>query len=160
MPIDDATQAAVRALWEVGARHGRAPAPVPEADPWEDDAQGAERSPLVVVLAGTPDLQVRLYRDGQDEVHVEDIAVLEVPRRDTAAVVDALLGGGGGGRARRRPRVRGVLGNVVAALVGSPAPSDLEVRVGEGGAARVYRAQVVVRHPMSGWLLGLPVAEG
>jgi hypothetical protein len=91
-------------------------------------------------------------------VHVEDIAVLEVPRRDTAAVVDALLGGGGGGRARRRARVRGVLGNVVAALVGSPAPSDLEVRVGEGDAARVYRAQVVARHPMSGWLLALPAA--
>jgi hypothetical protein len=54
--------------------------------------------------------------------------------------------------------VRGVLGNVVAALVGSPAPSDLEVRVGEGDAARVYRAQVVARHPMSGWLLALPAA--
>lgn len=158
MPIDDATQTAVRALWEAGARHGRAPAPVPEADPWEDDVQGAERSPVVVVLAGTPDVQVRLYRDGEDEVHVEDVATLEVPRRDTAAVVDALLDSGGG-RARRRPRVRGALGNVLAALVGSPAPSDLEVRVGDGDAARVYRAQVVVRHPVSGWLLALPTTD-
>lgn len=158
MPIDDATQSAVRALWEAGARHGRAPAPVPEADPWEDEVQGAERSPVVVVLAGTPDLQVRLHRDGQDEVEVEDVATLEVPRRDTAAVVDALLDRGGR-RARRRPRVRGVLGNVLAALVGSPAPSDLEVRVGEGGTARVYRTQVVARHPMSGWLLALPTTD-
>ena len=158
MPIDDATLAAVRALWEAGSRHGRAPAPVPEADPWEDDVQGAERSPVVVVLAGTPDLQVRLHRDGEDEVVLEDVVALEVPRRDTAAVVDALLDGGGG-RARRRPRVRGVVGNVLAALVGSPAPSDLEVRVGDGEAARVYRAQVVVRHPVSGWLLALPTAD-
>ncbi|TKR23578.1 hypothetical protein FA014_10480 [Cellulomonas hominis] len=156
MPIDDATQAAVRALWEAGSRHGRAPAPVPEADPWEDDVQGAERSPLVVVLAGKPDLQVRLHRDGEDEVVVEDAAHLEVPRRDTAAVVDALLGGG----ARRRPRVRGVVGNLLAALSGSPAPSDLEVRVGEGDAARTYRAAITATQPVSVWLMSRPVADG
>lgn len=154
MPIDDATQAAVRALWEAGARHGRVPAPVPEADPWEDDVQGAERAAVVVVLAGTPDLQVRLHADGVDEVQVEDAAYLEVPRRDTAAVVEALLGGG----ARRRPRVRGVLGNVLATLSGSPAPADLEVRLGDGDAARTYRAPITATQPVSVWLMSRPLA--
>lgn len=155
MPIDDATQAAVRAVWEAGARHGRAPEPVPEADPWEDDVQGADRAALVVVLAGTPDLEVRLHRDGRDEIEVENGAYLEVPRRDTAAVVDALLGGG----ARRRPRVRGFLGNLVATLLDSPAPSELEVRVGEGDAARTYRAPITATLPVSAWLMSRPVAD-
>ncbi|GIG37194.1 hypothetical protein [Cellulomonas pakistanensis] len=155
MPIDDATQAVVRALWEAGARHGRAPAPVPEADPWEDDAQGAGHAALVVVLAGTPDLEVHLHRDGHDEVEVENGAYLDVPRRDTVAVVEALLGGG----ARRRPRVRGFLGNLVAIFLDSPAPSDLEVRVGEGDAARTYRAQITATQPVSAWLMSRPVAD-
>jgi len=155
MPIDDATEATVRALWEAGARHGRPPAPVPEADPWEDDAPGSERAPLVVVLPGTPDVEVRLHRDGADEVQVESAAYLEVPRRDTVAVVDALLAG----RAVRRPRVRGVLGNLLAVFLDSPAPSDLEVRVAGDDAPRTYRAQVTATQPISTWIMSRPVAD-
>lgn len=155
MPIDDETQAVVRALWAVGAAHGRPPAPVPEADPWDDDVPGAEDGAVVVELGGVPDLVVRLHRDRQDAVQVEGVVDLEVPRADVAAVVDALLAG----RARRRPRARGFLANLLALGLGSPAPSDLEVTAGTGVGARTYTAPVSVGLPLSGWVMALPVAE-
>jgi hypothetical protein len=150
MPIDDETQAVVRALWATGAAHGRPPSPVPE-DPWDDDVQGAEGGAVVVELAGVPDVVVRLHRDRLADVQVEGVVELEVPRADVAAVVDALLAG----RARRRPRVRGVLAHLLAVALGNPVASDLEVTAG----ARTYTAPVGAGVPLSGWILSLPVAR-
>jgi hypothetical protein len=155
MPIDDETQAVVRALWAAGAAHGRPPSPVPEADPWDDDVPGAEGGAVVVELGGVPDVVVRLHRDRLAEVQVEGVVELEVPRADVAAVVEALLAG----RARRRPRVRGVLAHLLAVALGSPAASDLEVTVGTGAGARTYTAPVSAGVQLSGWVLSLPVAR-
>lgn len=156
MPIDEETQADVRALWAVGAAHGRPPAPVPEADPWDEDVQGAQQDVVVVELAGVPDLVVRLHRDRRDAVQVEGVVELEMPRSDVVGVVDALLAG----RARRRPRARGFAANLLAVVLGSPVPSDLEVTAGTGPDARTYVAPVGAGVPLSGWIMSLPVAEG
>ncbi len=153
MPIDEATQSAVRALWEVGARHGRPPAPVPEADPWEaDDPVDDGRGRVSVVLDGVPEVVVHLHRDGTDLVVVEGSAELEVPRRDTALVLDGLLAG----RARRRRLATGFWRTGLATVLGSPAPSELVVAVDD----RVYAAPVLFAPPLSAWLLGLPVVDG
>ncbi|WP_282945456.1 hypothetical protein [Cellulomonas endometrii] len=160
MPIDEVTQAAVHALWEAGARHGRPPAPVPEADPWDAadvdgsaDALDSARGRVSVLFDGAPALAVHLHRDGRDTVRVEDVVDLEVPRRDVVAVVDALLAG----RARRRATVRGLWGNLLGVLLSNPAPSDLVVRVGgdDGTAPREYTGPVLLAVPLSGWLMSL-----
>lgn len=155
MPVDDETQAVVRALWAAGAAHGRPPAPVPEADPWGEEVQGAAPGEVVVELAGEPDVVVRLHPDHRDAVHVEGVVELEVPRADVAAVVDALLAG----RARRRPSARGLLANLLAVVLGNSVPSDLEVIAGTGPGARTYVAPVAAGVPLSGWVMALPVAE-
>jgi hypothetical protein len=155
MPIDEETQAVVRALWAAGAAHGRPAAPVPEADPWGEDVQGAAQDVVVVEMVGVPDLVVRLHRDRLDAVQVEDVVELEVPRADVVAVVDALLAG----RARRRPRARGFVAHLLAVAFRNPVPSDLEVTAGTGLDARTYVAPAGLGVPLSGWLMSLPVAE-
>jgi hypothetical protein len=102
----------VRELWETGARHGRPPDPTPEADPWEDDDPYPTGGVVAVVLfAGRPSIAVRLADDGRDVVTVEDVLNFDVPRRDTVAVVDEVLGGrvrlegAGPGRMTGRPRL-------------------------------------------------------
>lgn len=151
MPIDDQTQATVRELWAVGDAHQRPPAPVPESDPWSDPDQGADPGVTVVSFPGTPEIEVRLYADGRDTVLVETIADFEVPRTDVTALVGQVLAG----RVVRRPRVRGVLGNLAATLMGSPAPADAEIRVGD----RVYSTPITARQPLSVWLMARPLAE-
>ncbi|GEL45541.1 hypothetical protein CHO01_06570 [Cellulomonas hominis] len=152
MPVDEGTQAAVRALWQAGSRHGRPPAPVPEADPWEadDPVDGPPRT-VSVVFDGVPGVVVHLHRDGADLVAVEGCVEIEVPRRDVVEVLEGLLGG----RARRRPRVRGYWRSLASGVLGSPAPSDLEVPAG----GRVYAGPILFAPPLSGWLLSRPVAE-
>ena len=128
----------VRELWATGARHGRPPEPTPEADPWEDDDPYPTGGVAAVVLfAGTPSIAVRLGDDGRDVVTVEVVLNFDVPRRDTVAVVDAVLGGrvrlegAGVGRLTRRSRLFG------SAIV-------LTVRVADD---RSYR----VRPPLFAW---------
>lgn len=72
----------VRALHATGAALGRAPEPVPEADPWEErDPLDTDRS-LTVVFPGLPDLRVRPHDDGVDAVHFGNYVTLDVrPRR-------------------------------------------------------------------------------
>jgi hypothetical protein len=154
MAVDRRTQATVRALWEVGARYGRPPAPVPEVDPWEDDAAGATPGAVVVELDGVPAVVVHLGAPDavRDTVRVEDSVDLEVPRADVVAVVESLLAG----RARRHRHRVGLVGQVAAFVLGNPLPSDLEVPV----AGRVYRAPILVTTAVSGWLLGLPADRG
>jgi hypothetical protein len=158
MALDEATGRAVQLLRDVGLRHGRPPAPVPETDPWDDDdpldpSVGA----VVVELPGVPAVVVRLHRDGRDLVLVEDAVELEVPRPDTPAVVDSLLDG----RARRRMHRAGPLRAILAVVVttyAAPLPSDLVVPVGRVGSGRTYTAPLTDALA-GGWLTTLPVEE-
>lgn len=156
MTLDDATQRAVRALWEVATRNDRSPAPVPEADPWEDDDPlDGSRAWVPVEIPGVPSVVVRLYRDGEDVVVVEDTVDLDVPRGDTARVLEALLTGA----ARRRHRARGFLGQMLGLVLHNPQPSDLVVTVHDDDPAvppRTYDAPIVLSTMTSGWLLSLP----
>jgi hypothetical protein len=156
MALDEATTRAVRDLWEVGARHGRPPAPTPEADPWEedDDPFGPARAATVVEFMGTPSVVVRLYADGRDDVLVEDIVELETPRQDTAAVVEEVLAG----RAHRRVR-SGLLWNLVNTAMRNPAPSELVVTVLDPDAVRTYEAPILLTMGTGPWLTSLPLAE-
>ncbi len=152
MPVDEGTQAAVRALWQVGADHARPPAPVPETDPWEaDDPVDGPRRAVTVVFDGVPEILVHLHRDGDDLVVVEGTVELEVPRADVVGVVEGLLAG----RARRRVRARGFWRGLLAIVLASPGASELEVPVD----GRVYSGPLLLATPMSGWLLSRPVAD-
>lgn len=154
MPLDDTTQAALRALWEVATRHGREPLPVPEADPWEDDDPlDGRRAWVPVEVPGVPSVVVRLHRDGEDLVVVEDVVELDVPRRHTAAVLQELLAG----RARRRLRARGFLGHLLGIALHNPLPADLVVTVtGPDGATAAYEAPIVLAPGTGAWLATVP----
>lgn len=155
MALDEVTERAVRALWETGARHGRPPAPTPEADPWEEeDPLGPSRTAAVVEFPGVPSVVVRLYRDGRDDVIVEDMVELEVPRRDTVAVVEEVLAG----RARRRTR-GGVLWGLLGIALRNPAPSELVVTVLGAESVRTYEAPIILTLGTGPWLLSLPLLE-
>lgn len=151
MPIDDATQTTVRELWAAGQAVDRAPAQVPESDPWREADQGAPPDETVVSFPGTPEVEVRLHADGRDTVLVETTADFDVPRTDVVALVTEVLAG----RVLRRPRVRGFLGNMASALLGSPAPADAEIRVGD----RVYATPITAQQPLSTWLMARPLTE-
>jgi hypothetical protein len=156
MQLDAATARAVQELAHAGARHGRVPAPVPEADPWEDgDPLDPRLSHVVVEFPGTPSVVVQLHRDGEDLVVVEDVVELDVPRRDTPAVVEELLAG----RARRRILVRGALRSLLAVWLHNPLPAELIVQVGRGAVRRTYTAPIVLAIPISGWLATLPTVD-
>lgn len=155
MALDEVTERAVRALWEAGARHGRPPAPTPEADPWEEeDPLGPSRTAAMVEFPGVPSVVVRLFRDARDDVLVEDNVELEVPRRDTVAVVEELLAG----RARRRVH-GGLLWNLLGIFMHNPAPSELVVTVLGPEAVRTYEAPLVLSLGTGPWLVSLPLAE-
>jgi hypothetical protein len=155
MALDEETERAVRDLWEVGARHGRPPAPTPEADPWEDDDPFADPGNATVVeFRGTPTVVVRLYPDGRDDVLIEDLVELETPRHDTAAVVAEVLAH----RARRRARA-GLLRNLVSTAMHNPAPSELVVTVLDEDAVRTYEAPILLTTGTGAWLTSLPLAE-
>jgi hypothetical protein len=158
VPLDDATQAALRGLWEVATRHGREPLPVPEADPWEDDDPlDGGRAWVAVEIPGVPSVVVRLHRDRQDLVVVEEVVELDVPRAHTAAVVQELLAG----NARRRLRTRGgLLGGLLGIMLHNPMPADLVVTVaGPDGATTAYEAPVVLSYGTGAWLMSVPIAE-
>jgi hypothetical protein len=153
MALDDVRLRVIALLHDVGTRHDRLPAPVPEADPWDDgDALDPVPDEVSVYFPGVPSVLVRLYRDGQDVVVVEDVVDLDVPRDDVPAVVDSLLGG----RARRRSR-GGVVQIVLATLFHSGLASELVVPVGREGSARAYRASFAELTPAGRWLSELPL---
>lgn len=128
---------------------------MPEADPWEDeDPLGPSRAATIVEFPGVPSVVVRLYRDGRDDVVVEDIVELEVPRRDTAAVVEEVLAG----RAQRRVR-GGVLWNLLGIFMHNPAPSEMVVTVLGPDGVRTYEAPLILTVGTGPWLLSLPLVE-
>lgn len=156
MELDAATEWAVQELTDAGLRHGRPPAPVPEADPWEDDDPLDPGSGHVVVeFPGVPSVVVRLYRDGQDLVVVEDVVELTVPRRDVPAVVEAVLGG----RGRRRLVARGRLSSLLAVWLHNPLPADLVVTVDRPEGPRTYTAPIVLAQATGAWLATLPTVD-
>ncbi len=158
MPVDPQTQTALRALGAVGELHRRMPLPVPEADPWEDDDPlDGRRAWVPVEFPGIPSVIVRVHRDGQDVVIVEDTVELDVPRRHTAAVVDEILAG----RARRRLRTRNFFGYLMGIFLHNPLPADLVVTVGRDGAGGPvrYEAPVVLTIATGGWLATLPTVD-
>lgn len=141
--------ATVRRLWEAGDRYGRPPEPTPEVDPWDEGDPYPEPSgsAAVVVFAGSPAIAVRLAVSGPDAVLVEDVLDFEVPREDTVALVDALLGG----RARLTTNGRRVRRWVATVFGGALAT----VRVPLDGG-RAYSAAVPT-FAWSAWLGSLPV---
>ena len=143
--------AVVRELWEVGARHGRPPEPTPEVDPWEDDDDPyPDRSvAAVVVFAGRPPIVVRLADDGQDTVTLEDVLHLDVPRRDTAAVVDSVLSG----RARLEGPRGGPFARWASTLLGSAWACSVRVPV-DGGRAYTCPLPSLA---WSSWVASLPI---
>ncbi|WP_147572563.1 hypothetical protein [Cellulomonas massiliensis] len=145
----EAVAATVRRLWEAGDRHGRPPEPTPEVDPWDEGDPYPEPSATaaVVVFAGAPSITVRLAVAGPDVVLVEDVVDFEVPRADTVALVEALLGG----RARLTTNGRRVARWVAALFAGALATVRVPV---EGG--RAYTAPVPT-FAWSSWVGSLPI---
>lgn len=94
MALSQETQDAVRALWAIGADHGRPPSPTPEADPWQDDDPiEVSQETAVVEFPGLPTISVRLDGDLEDTVTLQGAFVFDVPRRDTVGFVAAVLAG-------------------------------------------------------------------
>ncbi len=115
---------------------------------------GPARTSTVVDFPGTPSVVVRLHSDGQDDLLVEDVVELGVPREDTVAVVEELLAG----HARRRVRP-GLLWNLVNIGMHNPSPSDLVVTVLGDDGVRVYDAPITLALGTGPWLAGLPLVE-
>lgn len=143
----------VRDLWEAGERHGRVPDPTPEVDPWEDEDPYGPPSELAVVFGGSPALTVRLYLNGEDTVTVEDSVDLEVPRVDTVAVVEAILGG----QARMRMHRASFLARLIGTFAHAPMLADLVVRLPEVG--RTYTAPVLQTYGQGAWISRIPWEE-
>ncbi|MCU1431070.1 MAG: hypothetical protein JWP95_175 [Actinotalea sp.] len=153
MPASATTQAAVRSLWELGALYSRPPAPTPEVDPWEEDEPLAHRHhATVVVFPGDPSIAVRLFEDLDDTVVIDDSVDLEVPRRDTLAVVEAILAD----RCRLHLAARGFWAGLAATFLHAPFGAELVVPTGTAPGAAVYRAPVTTSLP-GAWISRLPV---
>ena len=152
MTADPATAAAVRELWALGTSLGRPPEPTPEVDPWEEaDPYPVGDVVAVVAFGGSPSVVVRLDRLGEDVVTLEDVLDLDVPRRDTVAVVESVLTGQAW---LDRPRIHPAL-RWFPVLLGSAFAGSVRVPGGEG---RVYATPVPAVFS-SAWLSGLPVVE-
>jgi hypothetical protein len=157
MALSGSTERTVRELWEIGARYGRPPLPTPEADPWEeDDPLDPQRDVVVVEMPGRPSITVRLYPGVEDTVTVEDTMDLEVPRHDTAAVVESILAG----RCWVRPGVGRGLSRLVWTFLRTTMAAVLMVPVGTGARARTYEVGVAYALGQGVWLASLPTEPG
>jgi len=85
----------LRELHATGVRYGRPPEPVPEADPWEEPDPYDHHRSVMVVFPGYPRVRVTVHDDGEDAVELDSGVAFDVPRRHTAAVVEAILSGRG-----------------------------------------------------------------
>ncbi|WP_324649323.1 hypothetical protein [Georgenia sp. H159] len=139
----------LRELHAVGAALGRAPEPVPEADPWEEPDPLDVRAPVTVIFPGPPNLWVRLHEDGEDAVHLDTSVTFDVPRAHTLAVVRALLSREGA----YRQAPRGLFGRI-SARFGLEFFEELAVVV--PGATYTQTVPWVPTSPLNGWLAGLP----
>ncbi|WP_258724970.1 hypothetical protein [Cellulomonas sp. NS3] len=152
MTADDALAHVVRELWALGASLGRTPEPTPEIDPWEEaDPYPVDDVAAVVAFGGTPSVVVRLDRLGEDVVTLEDVLDVDVPRRDTVAVVESVLTGQAW---VEQPRIPALL-RWVGVMFGSAFPGTVRI---PGGDGRTYAAPLPAA-VSSGWLSRLPVVE-
>ncbi|MFS0699301.1 hypothetical protein AB6N24_04940 [Cellulomonas sp. 179-A 4D5 NHS] len=152
MTADGSHAAVVRELWALGASLGRTPEPTPEVDPWEEaDPYPVDDVVAVVAFGGRPSVVVRLDRLGEDVVTLEDVIDVDVPRRDTVAVVESVLTGQAW---IERPRVPALL-RWLPVLLGSAFAGSVRV---PGRGERVYGAPIQSAIS-SGWVAGLPVVE-
>lgn len=149
MAITETTEQAIRAVQAVAVAYAQA---VEVAEP-DDDGIGAPRKGTLVVLGGVPDLRIDLSDDLTDTVTIDETVDLEVPRQDTAAVVDALLAG--------RARTRVGAGNGFTRLLGlfarNPLSAELLVPGGADADATVYRVGLPVT--LSAWLGAVPAED-
>ena len=139
----------VQQLRDVGTRLGRPPENTPEANPGEESDLFDTPTAVAVVFPGDPAVTARLSADGNDTVVVEDRLDLEVPRRDTVAVVEALLSG----RARLRMGQGSALKRIVGTFLGSPMLAELVVTLPDVG--RQYSAAVSYVPGAGAWLSAL-----
>jgi len=136
MGLSQYTEEAVRSLWSIGAKYGRTPSPVPEADPWEEeDLLEAPGDEATVEFPGTPAIKVRLCGDLEDTVTLDGYIDFETPRRDTLDLVTAVLAGD----ARRRPAAGRLLPSFLREMLQGPFGIMLAVPVGGG---KVYEQRV------------------
>lgn len=136
MGLSQYTEEAVRSLWSIGAKYGRTPSPVPEADPWEEeDLLEAPGDEATVEFPGTPAIKVRLCGDLEDTVTLDGYIDFETPRRDTLDLVTAVLAGD----ARRRPAAGRLLPSFLREMLQGPFGIMLAVPVGGG---KVYEQWV------------------
>lgn len=152
MTADDALAAVVRELWALGASLGRPPEPTPEVDPWDEaDPYPVDDVVAVVAFGGSPSVVVRLDRLGEDEITIEDVLGVDVPRRDVVAVVESALTGQAW---IERPRLPPLL-RWVGVMFGSAFPGSVHI---PGGDERTYSAPLPAA-VSSGWLARLPSIE-
>jgi hypothetical protein len=147
MALTDATQQAIRAVGDVAAAHAR---PVEVAEPDGGGGIAPSRGGVLVVLGGVPEIRVELSADLADTVTIDETVDIEVPRRDTAAVVDTLLAG----RARTRIGVGNWLTRLLGLFARNPLSAVLLVPVREGADATVYEVGLPVT--LSSWLGSVP----
>lgn len=156
MGLSEDTQQALCGLRSVGRDHGR----VPGVDLVEDDgAFEVPRDAAVVEFPGEPSITVRLNRDLEDTVTIEDVIDFEVPRCDTAALVEAILAGDA--RLRRDDGHRaGALRTLFVAPIVQLAPPFTDVLVVPVRGDTCYEQPVPYDPTGPGrWLSALP-AEG
>jgi hypothetical protein len=90
--ISDSAQATIAALREIADRHGRSARVTEESAPWEDpDPYGPPDNEAVVVVDGSPQIEVRLLPHGEDGIDIDDLVVFDVDREHVPAFVDAVL---------------------------------------------------------------------
>jgi len=155
MTLSAGTQGAVQALWTVGARYGREVSPSAGADLLEDEDPLGPPEATTVELAGVPVVTVRLFRDLRDLVTIDGIIEFEVPRKDTAAVVESVLAGNARLSGASGTRWNTIRATLLAPFVPYVALVGQVVVVTVPGGARYEQP---VPYPLGGsvWLSELP----
>ncbi|MCL3862479.1 hypothetical protein [Actinotalea sp. K2] len=147
MDTASTTPTTLQQVENLAITHGRSVETV-TADP---NGLGLHDGRAVLVVDGQPEMRIALEADGNDSVTLEECYVLEVPRADVTAVVEAIWSG----RARVHHGTGGPLAVMIGALLRNPTNAVLRVPVGTGHDQRVY--QVDVPHTLSAWLSTVPV---
>jgi len=155
--LSEGTRETVRDLRLIGGQHGRLSSLGAGGAPFPDAGPGFGSIPDAAVLdfPGVPSIRVRIDGCLKDTVVVEEVISFVVPRRDTTAVVEAVLAG----RARLRRDV-GSRWNAVRALLMTPfarsiVSLDAVLVVPIPGRAS-YEQLVPVPPPGGGWLTSVP----
>lgn len=99
MGLSEGTRETLRDLRLIGTEHGRRPSPAADDEPDLLEATlGHGADAAILELPGVPSITVHVDGSLEDTVVVEDVISFDIPRRDTVALVQAVLAG----RARLR----------------------------------------------------------